>query len=110
MLVADHLLDSNASTAVGVYAGVFVFLSVVWNVVWRYASKGHRLISSAVTDEIIARTSHDFNYGTLLYGVAFLLSFITAIGSILTILGLAVFRAASASSRSLVERSAKKSV
>ena len=104
MLVADHLLDSNASTAVGVYAGTFVFLSLVWNVVWRYASKGHRLISSVVSDEIIAKTNRDFNYGTLLYGVAFLLSFITAIGSILTILGLAVFWAASAPSRSLVER------
>ncbi len=107
MLVADHLQDSNASAAVGVYAGVFLFLSIVWNTLWRYASTGHRLLSSAVSDDAIRRANRDFNYGTLLYGVAFVLSFFSAIGSILTILGLAVFWAVSSSSRSPTARSVK---
>jgi len=99
-LVADHLLDSNAATAAGVYSGVFVFLSLVWNLLWRYASGGHRLVSSVVPEAVLQKATRDFNIGTLLYVVAFALAFVSGIASIIAILLLAVFWAVTAPSRS----------
>lgn len=99
-LVADHLLDTNASTAAAVYAGVFVFLSIVWNLLWRYASNGHRLVSSIVSDAEMSKVNRDFNIGTLFYVGAFALAFVNGIASIIAILLLALFWAATAPSRS----------
>jgi uncharacterized membrane protein len=99
MLVADHILDSNASAAAAVYSGVFVFLSVLWNLLWRYASKDHRLITAMVKDEDIKKVNRDFNLGTLLYIVCFGASFVNGFVSIVGILLLGVFWAATAPSR-----------
>jgi uncharacterized membrane protein len=100
-LVADHITDGNASIAAGVYSGVFVFLSIVWNILWRYASKQHRLVSSVVTNANIAKVNRDFNFGTLLYIIAFGLAFVSGLASIIVILLLGVFWAGTASTRSL---------
>src|SRR4029077_1188807 len=74
-LVADHLLDNDSKTAAGVYSGVFFLLSIAWNVLWRYASKEHRLLSRVVTNEDIKKLDRDFNLGLILYIVAFALAF-----------------------------------
>lgn len=84
----------------GVYSGVFVFLSLVWNLLWRYASGGHRLVSSAVPEAVLQKATRDFNIGTLLYVVAFALAFVSGIASIIAILLLAVFWAVTAPTRS----------
>ena len=99
-LVADNLLDTNASTAAGVYAGVFVFLSIVWNLLWRYASSGHRLVTNVVSDANIKKVNRDFDMGTLLYGACFVLAFFSGIASVVAILLMAVFWAATAPARS----------
>jgi uncharacterized membrane protein len=102
LLVAHHILDSNAKTAAGVYSGVFLFLAVAWNVLWRYASKEHRLLSGTVTDEHIKKMNRDYNLGLLLYVVAFALAFVNGLASIVAVLALAVFWATTASTRSLL--------
>jgi uncharacterized membrane protein len=97
-LVADHLLDSDASAAAAVYSGVFVFLSVFWNLTWRYAST-HNLLAGSIPGDQAKRVGRDFDIGTLLYVAAFVLAFVNGILSIVAILGLAVFWAVTAPSR-----------
>jgi len=98
MLVGDHITSSDASTAAVVYSGAFILLSVSWNLSWRHASKGHRLIPASITDEQIRGVDRIFNIGTVLYLVVFALAFVNGFAGILGILLMAVFWAFTASS------------
>lgn len=89
MLVADHIDAADASTAAAVYSGAFLLLAVAWNFVWRYASSGHRLLDSQVTMESVQGVDHDYNLGMAGYVVAFALSFVYGLASIVAILLLA---------------------
>jgi len=102
MLVGDHITGNDASTAAEVYSGVFILLAVTWNFTWRYASKGHRLLSANVTDEHVKSVNRDYNFGLALYVVVFALSFVNGFVGILGILLLGVYWAVTASLRTLV--------
>jgi TMEM175 potassium channel family protein len=107
-LVADHLLDNNSKTAAGVYSGVFFLLSVAWKVLWRYASKEHRLLSRVVTNQDTKRLDRDFNLGVLLYVLALALAFVSGLASFVAVLASAVFWATTASTRTLVGADSEK--
>jgi len=91
MLVGDHITTSDASTAGVVYSGAFILLSVAWNLSWRHASKGHRLLSAHVTDAQIKGVDRVFNLGTALYVLVFGLAFVNGFVGIVGILLMAVF-------------------
>jgi TMEM175 potassium channel family protein len=101
MLIADHITLGDASTAAEVYSGVFLLLGVIWNLCWRHASKGNRLLSSTLDENAFKNVNRDYNFGTLLYAVAFGLAFVNGLASVVLVLLLAGFWAFSASTRSL---------
>jgi len=90
------------------YSGVFFLLSVAWNVLWRYASKEHRLLSRVVTNEDIKRLDRDFDLGVLLYVSAFALAFVNGLASFVAVLASAVFWATTASTRTLLGADSEK--
>ena len=49
-LVAQHLQKPGEQDAVYAYAATFVVMSMIYNVWWRYASTGRRLIADGVPD------------------------------------------------------------
>ncbi len=104
MLVGDHITGSDASTAASVYSGTFILLSVAWTLAWRHAAGERRLLSASVSEENVRSVGRDYNLGTGLYILTFILSFVNGFVGILGILSLAVFWAVTASSRTLVNR------
>ena len=98
-LIADHILDSNASIAAAVYSGEFLLLSVIWNMEWRYASTKHRLLSSAVTVSHVKSVDRNYNFGCLMYVIIFALAFLSGIVSVIGMLLIGAFFAFTASSR-----------
>jgi uncharacterized membrane protein len=55
-LVADYLQRPGEQTAVYAYAATFVVMAVVYNLWWRYASTGRRLISPDVPEKRYSRS------------------------------------------------------
>src|SRR5713226_7606056 len=49
MWMNHHNLSNDSNTAAVVYSGSFFLLAIVWNILWRYASNGLRLLGSHVT-------------------------------------------------------------
>jgi uncharacterized membrane protein len=105
MLVVDHMLLSDASTAALVYSGAFIALAVTFNALWRYASREHRLLASIVTDAHVKEVNRDYTIGMTGYFAAFGLALFNAFLSVVGILVLAIFFAITAASRGLGETS-----
>src|SRR3989442_9081675 len=85
-LVAGHILSGDANTAAWVYSGGFFLLAIVYNVLWRYASGGGRLLGSEVTATQVRNITRQYLVGPLGYTVAFLVSFADGLASVIIIL------------------------
>lgn len=92
-LVADHILLSDSNTAAAIYAGGFLLLGIFWNLLWRYAYTGRRLISRDISAVEIKTFTSNFYVGPIFYAAALVVAFISGIGSVLLILAVAVFYA-----------------
>ena len=72
------------------YGGVFLMLSVTFNALWIYASKGKRLLHDHISDEVISRRLRRSLLGIVLYGAAIPLALVSAWISIGIYVGLAL--------------------
>ena len=59
-LVADHILLSDSSTAAAIYARGFLLLGIAWNLLWRYAYAGRRLIAKDISAAEIETFTSNF--------------------------------------------------
>ena len=96
-LVANHLLSGDAGVAATVYAGTFFLLSVVWNGLWWYSSTGHRLLGANVTAAQVKSITRQYYVAPVAYGLALLISPVSALVSVAVILAVAGFYAITAS-------------
>lgn len=96
-LVADHIMYSDARTAAAVYSGTFFLLALAWNVVWRYASGKNRLLGKHVTDSQVRAINRQYYVAPLFYSIAFLVSLMSGLASVVVILLVAAFYAVTAS-------------
>lgn len=92
-LVADHISSSDSNTAAAIYAGGFLLLGIAWNLLWRYAYAGRRLIAKDISAAEIRTFTANFYVGPIFYAAALAVAFISGIASVLLILAVAIFYA-----------------
>lgn len=90
-VLAEHLGDAGERTAAQFYSGTFVLISLIYNVLWRHASRGGRLLEETADRKLITAQTKQYAFGPLLYVVAFAASFLSAAISVGINLLLALF-------------------
>jgi len=69
-LLAEYFEKPAASVAAAVYGGTFVVGALAYNLVWRTAIAGRRLLRSDVSEERIDKLTRSYRVGVPLYLVA----------------------------------------
>ena len=90
-LVAEYLDEPGEKSAVVAYAGTLLVMAVVYNVTWRYASGGRRLIADHVPDARLHAISRAFDPGVPIYAATLLVAFFSPLASVLLTFALAAF-------------------
>ena len=90
-LVAQYLQKDGEEAAVLAYAATFVVMSVLYNIWWRYASGGRRLIAEGVPDSALRAISRAFDPGVPMYGTVFVIAFFSPLGAVLITFAIAAF-------------------
>jgi uncharacterized membrane protein len=70
-LLAAHLGTRNARTATMLYTGSSVLLAVVYVSLWRYASRGRRLLARHIDQAQADAITRQYSWGPLYYLAAF---------------------------------------
>ncbi len=77
-VLADHLRDPEDRVAATVfYSASFVPIAFFFNILWRYAASGRRLLLADADQALIDYTSREYLLGLLTYAMAILLAFIS---------------------------------
>jgi len=90
-LVAAYLGRPGATAAAVLYSATYFCIAIVYNVLWRHASRDRRLLDRAASPAVIAEIDRSYRFGPPLYGLAFVLAFVNLTASLLTCLALALF-------------------
>jgi uncharacterized membrane protein len=90
-LVAQYLQSDGEKAAALTYAATFVLMSVVYNIWWRYASGGRRLIALGVPDSALNAISRAFNPGVPMYSLVFVVAFFSPLAAVLLTFAIAAF-------------------
>lgn len=90
-LIAEHLESSGARIAAVIYSGGWVLVAISYNVLWRYASYRGRLLARDADLTFIRHINAQYLVGPVLYLLAFLLAFVSAMVSFALIGLLAIF-------------------
>jgi uncharacterized membrane protein len=91
-VVAENLRDPiNERTAALLYNGWFLCIAIVFNVLWRYASGGGRLLGATVDQAAVVAQTRQYMFGPLFYALAWGVAWINATLSIAINLALALF-------------------
>ena len=90
-LLAEYLEDAHEGrTAALVYSGTLVATGLVYNLLWRYASTGHRLLREDADPRVVRRIRRWFAVGPLLYGLSFAAAFLSVKASLVVYLVIAL--------------------
>jgi uncharacterized membrane protein len=98
-LLADYLQQPDAQVAALVYAGTMVVISLLYNLVWRYAAWNNRLLDKSTDPAFVRSINRGYLLGPTLYSAAFLLAFVNVWLSLAVQFFLAVFFAFTRSGR-----------
>ncbi len=90
-LVAQYLQQTGEQAAVYAYDATFVLMAVIYNVWWRYASGGRRLIADNVPDSAVRAITRAFNPGVPMYGAVFLVAVWSPLASVALTFAIAAF-------------------
>ncbi len=90
-LVADYLQRPGEQAAVYAYAATFVVMAIVYNLWWRYASNGRRLIGHTVPESRINAITRAFNPGIPIYALTLLVAVFSPIASVFLTFAIAAF-------------------
>ena len=96
-LVADYYGHPGEITAAALYCGTFFVMSIAFNILWRYASYKHRLLSRSVSTEQVESINRQYLVGPTFYGLSLIVSFVNVTASLLLTIVLAVFYSITAS-------------
>jgi hypothetical protein len=73
------------------YSGVYVAVALFFNLLWRYAASGHRLLGEGVNVAEVNRISRQYAFGPLLYLACFVLAYVNVAASLALNVALAIF-------------------
>jgi uncharacterized membrane protein len=91
-LVAEYVRNPDArSLATAVYGGTMTAIAIMFNVVWRYAGTGHRLLVPGISDGALAKMNRDYLAGPVVYSATTLVAFIEPYVSLAIIVALCVY-------------------
>jgi TMEM175 potassium channel family protein len=91
-VLAAHLGQPDQRTALIVYNSTYVFIAMVFNLLWRYASSGKRqLLAGNVDAASVQRISRQYAFGPAGYVVCLALSWVSAAASLALNFALACF-------------------
>jgi uncharacterized membrane protein len=90
-LVAQYLQKDGEQAAVYAYDATFVVMAVIYNVWWRYASNGRRLIDEAVPDSALRAINRAFAPGVPMYASTFLVAIWSPLASVALTFAIAAF-------------------
>ncbi len=90
-LVARNLGHGGEGPAALVYNGLFVFIALAFNFLWRHAATGERLLEPDVDHAAVQRITRQYMFGPLLYLVTFALVWVSVPLSLALSLVLAAF-------------------
>jgi uncharacterized membrane protein len=103
VLVSEHLLSPDARTASAIYAATYFAIAIAFNVLWRYASDGMRLIDPRADSERVHAITRNYRFGPVFYFAAFLLAFVSVPASLGLCMALALFFGVTASIERVAE-------
>jgi uncharacterized membrane protein len=90
-VLADYLTTSHAGSALLLYDGTFVFISLTFNALWRYAAHNGRLLGAEVKPETVAAITRAYRRGPFFYTASFLAAFVSVPLSVAINIGLAIY-------------------
>jgi uncharacterized membrane protein len=91
-VLATHIGFPSQRTAAFLYNGVYVFIAIIFNLLWRYAvSRNHHLLGKEVDAETVVRISKQYAFGPLLYLLCGLIAWISVSASLSANVLLAIF-------------------
>ncbi len=90
-LVANYLQKPDEQAAVYAYDATFVLMAIVYNLWWRYASTGRRLIAESVPDSVVRSITRAFNPGVPMYALTFLVAVWSPLASVALTFAIAAF-------------------
>ena len=90
-LIASHLRDNDLEPAALVYGATLVLTALLFNLLWFYASLGHRLLRTDADPRVISGISRSYLPGPVIYLVATLVAPVSPIASVVGFGVIAVF-------------------
>jgi uncharacterized membrane protein len=90
-LVAENLHAPGERAAVYAYAATFVVMAAIYNVLWRYARNGRRLIGEDVPDSRLRAVDRAFNPGIPMYVACLLVAIVSPLASVFLTFAIAAF-------------------
>ena len=90
-LVAAYIGHTGERVATAVYAGTFLFISLIWSGMWRYASRGGRLLGRDADPRLVEALTRAYRPALAWYLAAFVAAFVYALASLAIIAALAVY-------------------
>jgi hypothetical protein len=79
------------SDGVFAIAATFVVMATIYNLWWRYASTGRRLIADGVPDSLLRAITQAFNPGIPIYALTFLVAVFSPLASVFLTFAIAAF-------------------
>jgi TMEM175 potassium channel family protein len=98
-LVAEHIEQREAPAAAAAYAGTYVAIAVAFNLLWRYAASGRRLLAQGAAGGDVEAITRQYRVGPAMYLAAFVLAFFSVAASVGLCLALALYFSFSGSLR-----------
>ena len=92
-IVSEHMTSPDAGTAAAVYSGNFLLIAIAWNGLWRYCSKGRRLLREDVTDAEARTITGQYAVAPLGSVIALAVSFFSGLASVAVVLAISAFYA-----------------
>jgi len=92
-VMAEHLPHPgwDRNVAVAFYCGSFTLTALFYNLLWRYAAAGRRLIQAQVSDARVRAITRAYAPGTFIYGLATAAAFVSVPVALAMVAGLALF-------------------
>jgi uncharacterized membrane protein len=90
-VLAEYIREPDARTAAIFYSGTFLVMAVAFNLLWRYASHGRRLLARDADERTIRIINKQFRIGPLSYVVCVVAAAINAVAGFVLVMALALY-------------------
>ena len=90
-VLAEYIREPDARTAAIFYSGAFLAMAVAFNLLWRYASHGGRLLARDVDEQLIRLINKQFRIGPATYAVCVVGAAINAVVGFALVTALAIY-------------------